>query len=274
VNPGIRRGLRPVGYGSVKFVCEIPDGVADMINSTSTLPNLADRASGEAAMTRLADRLTAMAPAPMNLSPTDIVRPAYNPSPALSASAAIARRAHERARRSRSIVGMTVDSFISACKFVPYALVALGLRLLMARVFFLDGQTRIDGPRYSLSLQDYVNVDFLRGFDFSVVLPMQVKAQTFAAFSVQYPPMPVPPMLAAYLVSYAEFILPEMLVLGLATRFAAIGLLIMTAMIAFFVLPQAFLTTHIFWAAILLVLISRGPGQISIDHIIRKLARR
>ncbi len=68
-----------------------------MINNTSTLPNLAERASGEAAMARLADRLTAMAPPPMNLSPTDIVRPAFTPSPALSASAAIARRAHERA---------------------------------------------------------------------------------------------------------------------------------------------------------------------------------
>ncbi|MDO9411327.1 MAG: DoxX family protein [Pseudolabrys sp.] len=243
-----------------------------MINNTSTL---ADRVSGEAAMARLADRLTAMAPPPMNLSPNTIVqRPLPQTSAALSASAAIARRAHERARRSRSIVGLTVDSFISACSFVSYALVALGLRVLMARVFFLDGQTRIDGPRYSLSLQDYWNVDFLRGFDFSVVLPAQVKAQTFAAFATQYPPMPVPPAIAAYLVSYAEFILPVMLVLGFATRFAAIGLLIMTAMISYFVLPQAFLTTQIFWVAVLLVLISRGAGAISVDNLIRKIARR
>ena len=84
----------------------------------------------------------------------------------------------------------------------------------------------------------------------------------------------MPPVLAAYLVSYAEFILPIMLVIGLGTRFAALGLLIMTAMISYFVMPQAFFATHIFWAAILIVLISRGPGQMSIDHIIRKLARR
>lgn len=245
-----------------------------MINNTSTLPNLAERASGEAAMARLADRLTAMAPPPMNLSPTNIVRPAFTPSPALSASAAIARRAHERARRSRSIIGMTVDSFVSACSAVPYALVAFGLRLIMARLFFLDGQTRIDGPRLSFNPLDYANLDFLRGFDFSIVLPMQVKAQTFTAFSVQYPPIPVPPVLAAYLVSYAEFILPILLVLGLGTRFAALGLLIMTAMISYFVMPQAFFTAQIFWAAILTVLISRGPGQLSIDHIIHKLARR
>ena len=126
----------------------------------------------------------------------------------------------------------------------------------------------------SFSLLDYVNHDFLRGFDFSVVLPMQVKAQTFAAFATQYPPMPVPPTLAAYLVSYAEFILPLMLLIGFGTRFAAIGLLIMTAMISIFVMPEALFTTHIYWAAILLVLISRGPGQISVDNIIRTIARR
>jgi putative oxidoreductase len=119
-----------------------------------------------------------------------------------------------------------------------------------------------------------VNLDFLRGFDLSVVLPLQIKAETFTAFMVQYPPMPVPPALAAYLVGYAEFILPVMLVIGFGMRFAALGLLILTAMISFFVMPQALFTTHIFWAAILMVLVSRGPGQISIDHIIRTIARR
>ena len=105
-------------------------------------------------------------------------------------------------------------------------------------------------------------------------MPLQVKASTFTAFAVQYPPIPVPPVLAAYLVSYAEFILPLMLVIGFGSRFAALGLLIMTAMISIFVMPQALFTTHIYWAALLLVLISRGPGQISVDNIIRTIARR
>ena len=172
------------------------------------------------------------------------------------------------------MIGLTVDSFISACSFVPYALVALALRLIMARVFFVDGQTRIEGPRFTLHIQDYVNLDFLRGFDLSVVLPLQVKAETFTAFMVQYPPMPVPPMLAAYLVSYAEFILPIMLVIGFSTRFAALGLLAMTAVISIFVMPEALFSTHLYWAAILAVLVSLGAGQISVDHIVRVLARR
>jgi putative oxidoreductase len=245
-----------------------------MINSSASLPNLAERASGEAAMSRLADRLAAMAPPPMDLQPSTIVRQSPAVAAALTTSAAIARRAHERALRSRSVIGLTVDSFISACSFIPYALVALALRLIMARVFFLDGQTRIDGPRFTPNIQDYLNLDFVRGFDLSMVLPMQVKAETFTAFAVQYPPLPVPPTLAAYLVSYAEFVLPLMLVIGFASRFAALGLLVMTALISIYVMPQALFSTHIYWAAILTVLVSLGAGQISVDHIIRTVARR
>jgi len=160
---------------------------------------------------------------------------------------------------------MTVDSFVSACSFIPYALVALALRLVMARVFFLDGQTRIEGPRVPLNVQD---------FDFSVILPLQVKVETFGVFLTKYAALPVPPVLGAYLVSYAEFILPICLLLGFATRFAALGMLIMTALLQIYVMPDALWSTHVYWAAILLVLLSRGPGQISVDHIIRFTARR
>ncbi len=237
-----------------------------MTDTFATSHRPVENAAGEAAMSRLADRLAALAPHPLELSPNTIMRPSPAVAAAMATSAAISKRAHERARRSRSVIGLTVDSFISACSFVPYALVALGLRLMMARVFFLDGQTRVEGMRVPLNVQDYM---------FSLVLPMQVKAETFATFlSMKYAALPVPPLLAAYLVSYAEFILPIMLVLGFATRFAAIGLLIMTALIQLYVLPEALWTVHVYWAAILLVLISRGPGQISIDHIIRFIARR
>ena len=86
--------------------------------------------------------------------------------------------------------------------------------------------------------------------------------------------MPVPPVLAAYLVSYAEFILPICLVLGFATRFAALGMLIMTALIQIYVVPEALWTRACLLGRDLLVLLSRGPGQISVDHIIRFIARR
>lgn len=226
------------------------------------------RPSGEAAMTRLADRLAALTPAPLELTHMQAVsmpRPSPAVEAALKTSAAIKARAAERARRSRSVIGLMVDGFVSACSLLPYALVALALRLAMARVFFLDGQTRIDGPRVPLTVQD---------FSVSAVLPMQVKAETMTAFITQIPPLPFSPMIAAYAVAYAEFVLPILLVFGLATRFAALGLIALTAVLQLYATPEALWTAHVYWAAMLMVLVSLGAGQLSIDAIIRVIARR
>jgi len=237
---------------------------------------------GEVAMSRLADRLATLAPPPLELSRMQAVSmPRSSPAvaQALSTSQAIAARAAERARRSRSIVGMTVDGFIAACSCVPYGLVALALRLVMARIFFLDGQSRVDGPLVSLHLPAQLpvlsNLPFrLPSLDFSMVLPLQVKADTVADFITQYPPIPLPPALAAYAVSYAEFVLPICLVLGFATRFASLGLLMVTGLIAVFIVPQAFWGEHVYWASILLVLVSLGGGALSFDNVVRLIARR
>jgi len=235
---------------------------------------LADRAAGAAAMERLADRLTAMAPAPLDLSASHIVRQSPAVAAGLSASAAIARRADERARRSqRPILISMVESFVSACAFVPYAAVAFLLRLMMARVFFLDGQTRVDGINLPVNVAELTNY-YLTGWNFAVTVPTSVRSETFDALATQYSLVPVPSAIAAYLVSYAEFILPIMLVIGLGTRFAALGLLVITAMILAFVAPEPLATAQIYWAAILLVLVSQGPGAASLDHPIRRFVRR
>lgn len=220
--------------------------------------------SGEAAMARLADRLAALAPPVMDLPPNSIMRPSPAVTAAMSASAAISRRAAERARRSRSVVGLMVDGFVSMCALVPYALVALGLRLLMARVFFFDGQAKVTGPLLSFDLYN---------FNFSMIVPAQVKAEAVSAFLTAYPPLVIPPVIAAYALTYAEFALPILLVLGFATRFAALGLLLVTAM-QFYLMPAGLWTAQVYWAGILLVLLSRGAGALSIDHIIRLIARR
>ena len=223
--------------------------------------------AGAAAMSRLADRLATVVPPAPVLDLADPI-PLPKPSPAVAAALATAKalaaRADQRARRSRSVTGLMVDGFIALCSLIPYAVVALGLRLMMAREFFLDGQTLISGPRFSQSVY---------GFDFSAVLPMQVRAETISTFLTQYGALPMPPMLGAYVMSYAEFILPLLLLIGFGTRFAALFLLAMTALIDFYVMPRALWTEHIYWGAILLVLVSRGPGAISLDHFIR-LARR
>ncbi len=78
----------------------------------------------------------------------------------------------------------------------------------------------------------------------------------------------LPPELAAYMAVSIELTMPVLLVLGLATRAAALALLGMTAVIEVFVYPLAW-PTHIQWAAILLVLLCRGPGKLSLDHLVR-----
>ena len=80
--------------------------------------------------------------------------------------------------------------------------------------------------------------------------------------------MPLP-VLSAYLAGLAEILLPILLVLGLGTRFAALGLLIMTGMIRL-TEPDAWPTHHLPWAAMLLALMTRGPGKIALDHAVAR----
>lgn len=227
---------------------------------------------GPRAISRLADRIAAMAPPGSHvLELTNPVPPPFQPSPAVSAAlnrtAIMSAQAaqHTAPRRSRSLFTSAIEGFVAACSFIPYALVGLALRLVMARVFFLDGQSKVDGLRLPISAH---------GYDFSFVLPMQVKAETINAFLTQYYALPVPAVPAAYVVGFAEFLLPIMLVLGFGTRIAALGLLIITAMIQIYVLPQALWSVHVYWASMLLVLVSLGPGQVSADAIFRFFSRR
>jgi putative oxidoreductase len=64
-----------------------------------------------------------------------------------------------------------------------------------------------------------------------------------------------------------------LLVLGFLTRPAALVLLGMTTIIEVFVYPQAW-PTHIQWAAMLLVLLCRGSGNLSIDYLLRRWYQR
>jgi putative oxidoreductase len=84
----------------------------------------------------------------------------------------------------------------------------------------------------------------------------------------------LPPEIAANMALGIELTTPVLLVLGLLTRAAALVLLGMTSVIEIFVFPQAW-PTHIQWASILLVLLCRGPGKLSLDHVLwRRLRRR
>jgi putative oxidoreductase len=75
------------------------------------------------------------------------------------------------------------------------------------------------------------------------------------------------PELAALAAAIGEIALPVLLLVGFATRFAAIGILFMTLIIQL-VVPDGWLTYHLPWAAMALALIALGPGALSLDRLV------
>ncbi|MCC5979274.1 MAG: DoxX family protein [Salinarimonas sp.] len=129
----------------------------------------------------------------------------------------------------------------------PHALIALGARIFPAAVFWLSGRTKVDG--------------------------FSLKNSTFFLFEHEYALPLIDPAFAAYMATIAEHVFPVMLVIGLATRYAALSLLIMTAVIQFFVYPEAWVT-HGLWAVALAYVMARGPGMFSLDALIARRYRK
>ena len=98
---------------------------------------------------------------------------------------------------------------------------------------------------------------------------LTITDSTYYLFETDYKLPFVPPHLAAHMATYAEHLFPILLVLGLGTRFAALGLLGMTTVIEVFVYPDAW-PTHLSWAALLLPLIAKGGGALSLDRLLRR----
>lgn len=92
---------------------------------------------------------------------------------------------------------------------------------------------------------------------------------TVFLFQEEYSVPVLPPELAAYIATGVEHAAPVMLVLGLGTRLGAGAMLGMTLVIQAFVYPNSY-PDHLLWAGPLLYLAMRGPGVLSIDHLIRK----
>lgn len=92
---------------------------------------------------------------------------------------------------------------------------------------------------------------------------------TLALFADEYRVPILPPEPSAYLATAVEIGAPIALVLGLGTRLAAAAMLGMTLVIQLFVYPGSY-PDHLLWAGPLLYLLWRGPGRLSLDHLIRK----
>lgn len=131
-----------------------------------------------------------------------------------------------------------LPQFIQLCERIPYAIVALSARLSVATVFWRSARTKVDGWHISES--------------------------TYALFQEEYRVPFLSPEVAAVLATVQEHLFSVLLVVGLASRLSALGLLGMTAVIQIFVYPESW-PDHILWASLLLVIIARGPGEYSLD---------
>lgn len=123
------------------------------------------------------------------------------------------------------------------------------LRVALALPFLRSGLTRWD---------PFPELSFATQYLFSDMFKLHLGGEPVA--------LPAP-MLLAYVTACAEIVLPLMLFAGLATRFAALGLLVMTAVIQLIV-PDGWINFHLYWAALALAIMALGAGPLSLDALI------
>src|SRR5215467_1152943 len=124
---------------------------------------------------------------------------------------------------------------------IPYSLVALASRFAVADVFWRSGQTKVNG--------------------------FSIREETFYLFREEYKVPLLPPDVAAYLSTIGEHVFPVLLFFGLASRLSALALFGMTMVIQLFVVPGGW-PEHVLWLSLLLLIIARGPGSISLDQLV------
>ena len=123
------------------------------------------------------------------------------------------------------------------------------LRIALAVPFFRSGLTRWDG---------FLSLSPSAAYLFEEEFKLHIFGQEYG--------FPAPDVIA-HLVGIAEITLPILLVLGLATRFAALGLLVMTGVIQL-VVPDGWANFHLPWAGLATAIIALGPGAISLDRLL------
>lgn len=146
-----------------------------------------------------------------------------------------------------TLVGV-IDRANTLLASLPRSLPLLVLRIALAVPFFLSGLTKWDG-----FLQLSTGARFLFEEEFKLHIFGQEIAYPF-------------PILTATAAGVAEIALPVLLVLGLGTRFAALGLLVMTAIIQL-TIPEGWSNFHLPWAAMALTLVVFGGGRIALDAL-------
>ncbi len=128
---------------------------------------------------------------------------------------------------------------------LPEAAVLLFVRIVIGHVFWASGETKTEGF-------------------------FHLRPEAVDLFRDEYKLPLISPELAAPMAAAAEHVLPILLALGLFTRFASLGLVVMTLIIQFLVYPDAWWPVHSLWLGLLLVLLARGGGAWSLDRVLLK----
>ena len=128
------------------------------------------------------------------------------------------------------------------------------LRIALAVPFFKSGLTKWDG---------FLSLSPAATFLFEEEFKLHIFGQAYD--------FPLPTAFA-YLDSIAEIVLPVLLVFGLATRFSALALLVMTGVIQL-VVPEGWANFHLPWAGLALAIIALGPGALSLDRLLERWPR-
>jgi putative oxidoreductase len=128
------------------------------------------------------------------------------------------------------------------------------LRIALAVPFFKSGLTKWEG---------FLSLSPAATFLFEDEFKLHIFGQAYD--------FPLPTAFA-YLDSIAEIVLPVLLVIGLATRFSALALLVMTGVIQL-VVPEGWANFHLPWAGLALAIIALGPGALSLDRLLERWPR-
>jgi putative oxidoreductase len=144
------------------------------------------------------------------------------------------------------------DRALALMSSVGLALAPPLLRVALAVPFLNSGLTKWDG---------FLHVSPAAAYLFESEFKLHVFGAAYA--------MPFPDALATADAA-AEIALPALLIVGLATRFSALGLLVMTGVIQL-VVPEGWANFHLPWAALAVSTIALGAGPLSLDHVIGRM---
>ena len=122
----------------------------------------------------------------------------------------------------------------------PLSILQLGMRLGVGLVFFNAGILKFTS------------------FEFAVKL-----------FQEEYKLPLLDPAVAARMATFTELTFPVLLFLGLASRLATLPILGQILVIQIFVYPNAW-NDHVLWGSVLLFILTRGPGALSLDYLIER----